>query len=192
VARLQFEQCERVRGGCVRFVGYNPALSFGYDFRMRHQHLDIPLVDFVISDEFVDDGTGGLLKLFVLLSRFHRVNGSSVPAVPQLDQTSADFAVSPMAFLTRLWTFKITHSTGLLRPRQSCHISPMSASDEALEYEAQWPALFVEWGAAKVKEWRDRLDHERAELTAAQVQKLEYDISCLGHAIERIKAANDA
>jgi DNA-binding IclR family transcriptional regulator len=68
----------------------------------------------------------------------------------------------------------------------------MPASDEASEYEKQWPALFVEWGDAKVKEWRDRLDHERARLTAAQVQKLEYDISCLGHAIERIRAASGA
>lgn len=55
------------------------------------------------------------------------------------------------------------------------------------EYKTQWPALFVGWASDKLAEWEAQ---DRAVLSPAQQQKLDYDISALKSAIVRLQDGN--
>jgi hypothetical protein len=58
-------------------------------------------------------------------------------------------------------------------------------SDDILppDYKTQWPALFLDWAAAKLAEW-EKVD--RSELSAARQLQLEYDKAALEAAVVRL------
>jgi hypothetical protein len=51
------------------------------------------------------------------------------------------------------------------------------------DYEARFPALFVQWAENKCGEWSALLEDSSSGLTDVQRRKLEADISFLTHAI---------